>query len=628
MACIAFSCQSSSLAWFCRFPTAPCGPGAAHVLKFNAMTTMHSQTLFELSKEALRQLRDDQLEELVFRLAEAEVKAKGGPISAVRGAGSSDAADGGVDVRVNVPSTTGFQSDFLPCANVIFQVKKHTMPPGKIKAEMCPRGHLRPSIADQANGAYILVSLEDDCSDSMFQSRRKAMEQALADHPNQHAIHLDFYDRSKLHQWLRQHSSVNVWLRNIIGQPLSGWQPYGHWSHPPAHDEEDRLILADGVSVTVPEGREKNLTIEAAIPVVRKLVRETTKAVRVVGLSGVGKTRFVQALFEDTIGSVDPLNRTQVIYGDTGTDLQPSARTMVETLINEQRSAIVVLDNCSAAVHGELAQQVAASPARKLKLITVEYDIREDQPQTTDVVQMTADGTGIAEQLLRRRYPRIGTANASRAAEFAGGNARVALALAEQVEDGESLASLSDNNLLDRLLQQRNQPDGELRRHAEALALVYSYAVETENGIDELAVLGRLIGANQGELFRTTATLLKRGIAQQRGKWRAVLPPAIANRLATSALRAILPDDLIAIFKDCSHRRLCKSFANRLRMLDDQDVVQKIAKPLFQGLQQSISMVHGEDEWILEYIAQVIPEKVLDWINSEISNSVSKNYIR
>ena len=230
MACFTFSCQSSSLAWFCRFPTAPCGPGAAHVLKFNAMTTMHSQTLFELSKEALRQLRDDQLEELVFRLAEAEVKAKGGPISAVRGAGSSDAADGGVDVRVNVPSTTGFQSDFLPCANVIFQVKKHTMPPGKIKAEMCPRGHLRPSIADQANGAYILVSLEDDCSDSMFQSRRKAMKKALADHPNQHAIQLDFYDRSKLHQWLRQHSSVTVWLRNI-----------SRWSHPPANNLLDSI---------------------------------------------------------------------------------------------------------------------------------------------------------------------------------------------------------------------------------------------------------------------------------------------------------------------------------------------------------------------------------------------------
>ena len=579
---------------------------------------------FELPEEALRQLSGKQLEKLVFRLAEAEVVANGGHVSDVRGSGASDAPDGGVDVRVDV-SVEGFNSGFLPRSKVIFQAKKHTMPPREISKEMYPGGQLRDAIAEQAKnaGAYILVSLADDCSDLMHDNRRKAMTAAMGNNPYKDRIHLDFYDRSKLHQWLRQHPGVTLWLRNAIDQPLSGWQPYGPWSHPPAGDN-DTLILADGVSITVPENRGERLTIKTAIPAVRKLVRETAKAVRVIGLSGVGKTRFVQALFDKTVG-VDPLDRAKAIYGDTGADLKPSAHAMVETLISEQQPAIVVVDNCSAALHGELAKRVAASPAQALKLITVEYDIREDQPESTDVVCMTADGTGIAEQLLRRRYPDIGLANAHRVAAFAEGNAKVAIALATNIKPGESLASLKDDDLFNRLFYQRNQPNEALRRHAEALALVYSYAVEKESGIDELAVLGQFVDATSRELFRATATLLERGIAQKRGKWRAILPQAIANRLAARALHSIPPDDLLKAFGHSS-RRLCKSFAHRLGMLHDHEVAQAIAKRFLPMPQQSVSMAKLDNDgaWMLEYLAPVIPQEILEWIDNEINASCFK----
>ena len=111
---------------------------------------------------------------------------------------------------------------------------------------------------------------------------------------------------------------------------------------------------------------------------------------RIIGLSGVGKTRFVQALFDETVG-VDPLDRTRAIYVDTGADPNPSASSMVERLIEENRSAIVVLDNCPSSLHSALASRVSGSGA-KLKLITVEYDIREDNPQTTEVVRIETNG--------------------------------------------------------------------------------------------------------------------------------------------------------------------------------------------------------------------------------------------
>lgn len=47
----------------------------------------------------------------------------------------------------------------------------------------------------------------------------------------------------------------------------------------------------------------QNLSIEDAINPMRDLIRSTNKAVRITGLSGVGKTRIVQALFDETIGT-------------------------------------------------------------------------------------------------------------------------------------------------------------------------------------------------------------------------------------------------------------------------------------------------------------------------------------
>src|SRR5690606_19102058 len=98
-------------------------------------------------------------------------------------------------------------------------------------------------------------------------------------------------------------------------------------------------------------------------------------------------------------------------------------------------------------------------------------------PQTTEVIHIEAVGPELAEKLLKRRFPAISQSNARRIAEFADGNARVSLAIAERVEEGESLAQLSDTQLFNRLFEQRNHADDDLREQAEILSLMYSFSV-------------------------------------------------------------------------------------------------------------------------------------------------------
>lgn len=576
--------------------------------------------IFDIGKDELLRLSDTQLEELIARLAEAEVAAHGYSPAWVSWSGSINAPDGGIDIHVQVP-VDKLSTGFLERPDTILQAKKHSMPMAAITKEMVTDRRLSPAISAQAakKGCYIIVSLDDDCSPLMKRDRLEAMRDAVKDDPNSKSIHLDFYDRSKLAQWLRQHPSIMLWVKRKLGQGYSGWQPYGAWSNPP-QGVADTLISAPGVTVTLPLGKGKKLSIADAIDPMRNLIRTTRKAVRITGLSGVGKTRIVQALFDETVGK-DALDRTVAVYVDTGTGPDPSASVMLDKLILEGRRAIMILDNCPSELHTSLANRVSAS-GDKVSLITIEYDIRDDKPQTTEVIHIEAVGPEVAEQLLSRRFPGIGQNNARRIAVFADGNARVSLAIAERVEEGESLGQLSDSQLFNRLFEQRNHPDDGLREQAEVLSLVYSFSVSTPDvGQNELEVLGSLSGYSQIQLFRTVRKLLDRHVVQQRSHWRAILPHAIANKLAASALNSIPVDQLRTAFEASGHQRLLMSFAHRLGLLHDHSVAKEIVKTWLQpgGLLGEILELDDMQARMLGYIGPVAPEVLLDRFEAEIT---------
>ena len=574
--------------------------------------------IFDIEKDDLLRLSEDQSEELIFRLAEADVAAQGHSPACVDRSGHKNATDRGIDILVKVPASD-FNSGFLVNPNTILQSKKESMPRTKILEEM-QKDSTRLTLSQQAKigGSYIIVSVADDCAPPKREARLAAMHDAVSDDPNKDKIHLYFFDRSKLIQWLRQHLSVMLWAKNELGQGYSGWQPYGSWSNPPK-GATDTLISAPGISVHLPTERGQKVPIEDAIEPMRKLIRSSSKAIRITGLSGVGKTRIVQALFGETVGT-NALDRTIAVYVDTGAEPDPSASAMLERLIAENRRAILVLDNCPSNLHSLLASKVSAA-SDDVSLITVEYDIIDDKPQTTEVIHIEADGPEVAEELLLRRFSSIGEGNARRIAEFADGNARVSLAIAERVQQGESLAQLSDENLFGRLFEQRKGQDGDLHKQAEVLSLVYSFSTGPDVAPNELEVLGSITGHTEDQLFRSVNTLMDRDIVQKRAHWRAILPHAVANRLAASALKSVRVAKLCATFEAPGRHRLLMSFAHRLGLIHDHPVAREIVEAWLQppGLLGQIPNLDENGSRILEYIGPVAPEALLDRIEAELT---------
>lgn len=115
--------------------------------------------IFDINKDELLGLSDTLLEELIARLAEAEVAACGHSPARVRWSGSINAPDGGIDVHVQVP-VEQLNSGYIERPDTVFQAKKHRMRRADILREMAPSGVLSPMISGQATkGEAISLSV-------------------------------------------------------------------------------------------------------------------------------------------------------------------------------------------------------------------------------------------------------------------------------------------------------------------------------------------------------------------------------------------------------------------------------------------------------------------------------------
>ena len=72
--------------------------------------------------------------------------------------------------------------------------------------------------------------------------------------------------------------------------------------------------------------------------------------------------------------------------------------------------------------------------------------MRDDQPEGTQVFILDTSSPELIEKLIRRRYPHVSQVDARTIADASGGDAPVAIALAETVKRSETIAGLSDES--------------------------------------------------------------------------------------------------------------------------------------------------------------------------------------
>ncbi len=579
------------------------------------------QSIFTITTQDIQCLSDEQSRELVARLCRAELRENGISQASVTWGGDQRAKDGGVDVRVDVDTTPGI-SGYIKKDHSAFQVKAEKFPKGKIAGEMAPKGALRPAIEDLAkiNGAYIIVSTRDSVSASSLSVRVMAMGECLAGHGLAGKVVVDFYDCRKIADWVEQHPAIAVWIRQVLCKPLVGWQPYAPWAYQETEIEAEYLIDAR-VKVFIPNADDGSDVLSAINSLRGDLSKKAS--VRIVGLSGVGKTRLAQALFDKRIFTERVvLDADNVLYTDLSSNPTPQPRAMVEALVSDGADCVVVVDNCGPDVHKSLTEVVKRLDS-KVRLVTIEYDIRDDLPEGSVCYRLEGSSDEVIKELLKRRFNILSEGDLDKIVEFSDGNARVAFALASTTEVTGELGRLHDADLFARLFHQKHAENDELLRCAEAASLLYSFDGEDDSENSEMAILASFSEVSIITFRRFVVELQRRGLVQARAEWRAVLPHAISNRLAARAVESLPRTRLIEDLIEHGPDRVARSFSRRLSYLHESkpvcEIVQGWLKP--NGRYGDLINLGEVGRQVFTNIAPVHQEATLQALERAIVNS-------
>ncbi len=360
---------------------------------------------------------------------------------------------------------------------------------------------------------------------------------------------------------------------------LEGWQRYDDWSNTKAKLESEYLV-DDDIKIIIPKdisNTEHNVV--DGINAIREKLSNSGNSVRLVGLSGVGKTRLAQALFDERIGT-NSLDVRSVWYCDIGDSPNPLPEHFVEELVQNKRPYILIVDNCGQDTHDKLTRKIKDT---EVSLLTIEYDVKDDLPERTDVYKLQPNSTDIIKKVIERHFSHINDLNARKIAEFSGGNYRLALAIASNIERMDNLALLTSSELFERLFWQRGQRNDDLYRVAQNFALVYSFNIEDsgeENS--ELDYISNFARIDNYDAIERIEELKNKDIVQWRGKWRAILPHVLANHLAKECILRRLPKHLDEFIQNMP-ARLQMSCIKRLSYLHDVPKVQELVKSWFSS---------------------------------------------
>ena len=564
----------------------------------------------EVTADHVRVLSPKKFALLIERLLAAEALSAGLPMDGVHVAAQITVGDGGEDARIewrDGPDRTAF----LPGQLTQFQLKATAITPAAAgKDVLTKKGEIQPMIKSvlAAGGRYVMLVSHPSVKQSMMAHeiaiRARLKAKGLSFNDDQVAVR----DAAQIAMWVNAFPSVAAWLLGQTQPGLTG--PFRDWSHWAGRHEHDSSPWVD------------DTRLDPFRAELRRLVGAPRGVARVVGPSGVGKSRLtLEALGPDAAEEVSGLTLSSlVLYAVESEAGSAAIKSATQNLADAGACAVVVVDRCDQETHEDLAG-MAKRVGSRISLITIDHEFQfGEMPPPSTLAIKTAE-KAVVEGVVHNVLPNMDKSEQQRLARFAAGFPQAARLIAESWEG--SLVSASNDALIDRVLLGRRPADkGQLRKAGMLLSVFGLVGVRAPLDAD-IEILAALPGAPKPhELRNSFDDLLRRGVAQARGRLISLQPAPITLPLAQRQWRQWdhkIWDYVLAVLPDV-HLRI--RAARRLALLNREGVALEVAREVCRagGPFGSVEKLgqKGATE-VLSYLAEVdakavanLLERVLD----------------
>ncbi len=322
------------------------------------------------------------------------------------------------------------------------------------------------------------------------------------------------------------------------------------------------------------------------------------QTIRILGLSGLGKTRILLEIFRpNNSDEKSILLSSRVLYINCNFYPNAEYQTFVSKAISEQTDPVIILDNCPISVHRQLLQ-LTSREGNKASLISLDSNPEEiDNDRINGVnyiIIKKEELSTVVDELLSSRFNNLDEESKKKIKDFSQGIPLMAVLLGENVNNGEEfIGKLDDKELLDKLLGAKGKEEkhrtilkscsifnyfgfyDELATHTEFIAK--STNITSLNGDDNVKV---------NDFNETCNHYLKREIFEKRGRFIGMRPFPLAMSLAQEWLDPLTPQRLIAVINEIAglqepdRTSLSKAFAEQMKYLGYNDKAVQIVEKI------------------------------------------------
>lgn len=516
--------------------------------------------------------------------------------------------DAGDDGRVSCEDTNG--SRYITNGNALFQCKATDLSPQEIFDEffsvnikekpevlgtekkkgrkaVTRQLELKAKIKEvlDAGGQYIFF-IRHDYNSKLLKSRVEKAQEALSVY---NELHGTKYSPDQVR--VMEGNEIAGWTNNYINAVT---KVQGHNGiHRPdglkAMTELDDFLSIHNIAF------HSNTRLDQHIKVVQKSAETERSVLRVIGHSGLGKTRLVYEALKAS-GLIE-----QAAYFDIVSDGQ-NIVNFVRTY-GKRFQGIIIVDNCEYHIHKALKEEVTRQGGT-FRLITIDYNVAEefDKSKTNgeNYIFLNNEQTSdIVKKILEDQFEgRLDRSHISQIAEYSEGYPGMAVLFANARVDGmNDLSELLGDENIARLAFGRDWATKDETKFdiLQACSIFSHFGRPASNAIQYLSSEEKTLYANQRDLIITkicdparskrdfsqsTEYFENRRVMERRGNFLSVKPTPLAVKLALNWWKHFDQSELQDLFPKLEELGMAIPLVNRLSELDQLSEAKQIVNGL------------------------------------------------
>lgn len=469
--------------------------------------------IFEISEEEIARLDDLQLTDLLRRLLNLEAEKHKIWKSGINVALNINTPDGGIDASVkweNGPERT----DYIISRYAGYQCKATQITSTKAGQEVENRRKKPPIIkpmVDQVlteGGSYVLFTKTPLNDKQRINEVIESIRTKFREHNKSYAdsADIDIFDRSKIKTWVNDYLPAIVAVKEFVGSPIDDLQTLAMWGE--LLGFEKNKFCSDKV-------------ISQLIHDIREQADKRGHILRIVGLSGIGKTRLV---YEACKGEKDNLLAQRIVYVNAA-DGQFALPKKIPMWKQMDYQFTLVVDNCEPLLRRELEKYI-----RNTDLTLITLDCNPDKYICNNTYEIPKASDEVIEAIVQQSYPNLDKPSLRRIKDFADGFPLIAVGIAKDLDGGvDDIGNLRQDDIKERLLGKFTNAH---LNTIQTCALFEYVGFEGASSSHYKYIAEKIASLNPNEFYRCVSTYKKRGLIDKRGEFIRVIPRPLAVRLA------------------------------------------------------------------------------------------------